>query len=93
VKEIFFPRLNQLPAVKISGDGTSQDTSYCNPPPDTCIGTPEDHGGAPYELCTEVSNSDTHSDIDESELGEFLLDTFDAMESQGNLLAQLELPN
>jgi len=78
--------------VKISGDGTSEDTSHCNPPTVTCIGTPEDYNGAPHELCTEVSNSDTHSDIDESELGEFLLDTFDAMEAQGNLLAQLEMP-
>lgn len=78
--------------MKISGDGTSEDTSHCNPPAVTCIGTPEDYNGAPHELCTEVSNSDTHSDIDESELGEFLLDTFDAMEAQGNLLAQLEMP-
>lgn len=53
------------------------------------IGTLE----ANLDLCTEVSNSETQSDIDdETDLGAFLLDTFEAMEAQGNYLAQIEIP-
>ena len=94
-KEPFFPRLiTLLPAVKISGVGTSQDDDsqdVVNPFSTTCVG--EASGGAALELCTQVSNSsDTSSEIEESELGEFLLDTFHAMEASGNLLAHLEMP-
>ena len=79
--------------MKISGADTSQDVSCAIQPPVNCIGIQgADMGGAPSELCTEGTDSDIHSEIDESELGEFLLDTFDGMESHGNLLAQIEMP-
>lgn len=93
-KEHCLSPLNILPAVKISGDGISDDSSEPLPLTTACIGgstTDIEQDGISLELCTEVSNSETHSNIDETDLGDFLLDTFETMEAQGGLLAQLEM--
>jgi len=81
--------------VKISGDGISDGSSAPFQVTAAFFGIPNSEAveiEANFELCTEVSNSETHSDIDETDLGAFLMDTFEAMEAQGNLLAELEIP-
>ena len=81
--------------MKISGDGISDESSAPLPLTAAFLGIPSSDSvqiEANFELCTEVSNSETHSDIDENDLGAFLMDTFEAMEAQGNLLAELEIP-
>jgi hypothetical protein len=74
-----------LPAVKISGAGTSQDTSHFVPPPSaysSCSATDSSQAsGIVSEISCENTISDTLSDIDESELGEFLMDTFEGIDA------------
>lgn len=81
--------------MKISGADTSPDNADAIQPPVACMAVPGyEVGESNLELCAQISNSDSdvHSDFDESELGEFLLDTFDAMEAQGSPLVQMEMP-
>lgn len=81
--------------MKISGDGISDGSSAPLPLTAAFLGIPNSETvqlEANFELCTEVSNSETQSDIDETDLGAFLMDTFEAMEAQGSLLAELEIP-
>jgi hypothetical protein len=81
--------------VKISGDGISDGLSAPLPLTAAYFSTQNSDNAqmeANLDLCTEVSNSDTSSEIDETDLGAFLMDTFEAMEAQGSLLTQLEMP-
>lgn len=64
--------------MKIPGAGTSQDPSIVGSAPMTFM-----NSGMVSDASSE-GNSDVHSadaEIDESELGEFLMDTFDSMEA------------
>lgn len=66
--------------MKISGAGTSQDASIVGSAPISFMncGTVSDVGS---EGNSDVNGADSHSEIDESELGEFLMATFDGMEA------------
>ena len=66
--------------MKISGASTSQDPPFVVSASTTFIncGTVSDAGS---EVNSHENNSDANSEIDESELGEFLMDTFDAMDA------------
>eukprot|EP00428_Durinskia_dybowskii_P016146 CAMPEP_0170219506 /NCGR_PEP_ID=MMETSP0116_2-20130129/9434_1 /TAXON_ID=400756 /ORGANISM="Durinskia baltica, Strain CSIRO CS-38" /LENGTH=61 /DNA_ID=CAMNT_0010470171 /DNA_START=400 /DNA_END=585 /DNA_ORIENTATION=- len=55
-----------------------------------CIGS-EQLDPAPLEFPSGDANTGNHLEIDESELGEFLLDTFDAMEAHGSLATDSEI--
>lgn len=81
--------------MKISGDGISEGSSTTRPHTvayfglsNSCIAQME----ANLEICTEVSNSENHSDVDEFDLGDFLMETFEGMEAQGNLLSHVDVP-
>jgi hypothetical protein len=71
--------------VKISGAGTSQDTSNFVPPPSACSSCSatdsSQASGVVSEISSENTISDTRSDIDESELGDFLMDTFEGIDA------------
>jgi hypothetical protein len=58
------------------------------PPPSTCSESSAAYSSAEAsvvssENSTEYTDSDTRSDIDESELGEFLMDTFEGLDAFG----------
>lgn len=68
--------------MKISGAGTSQDFSRPVSVPSPCPSEVVSRG-VPSDILSLVSNSeesDTLSDIDESDLGEFLLETFEEVD-------------
>jgi hypothetical protein len=73
--------------VKISGAGISLDPSHMIPPPSTCSDCsatyPSEASVVSSENSTKYTDSDTRSDIDESELGEFLMDTFEGLDTFG----------
>ena len=76
--------------MKISGACASQEDSLSHPSTVTCIGAGQLALEAPLEFSTEETNTGNDLDIDESELGEFLLDTFDAMEAHDSLAIEID---
>ena len=76
--------------MKISGACTSQENSLSHPGTVSCIGAGQLDLESPLEFSTEETNTGNYLEIDESELGEFLLDTFDAMEAHGSLAIEID---
>lgn len=76
--------------MKISGACTSQEYSLSHPNTATCIGPGQEDLEVPLDVSPEEENIGNHFEIDESELGEFLLDTFDAMEAHGGLVTGID---
>lgn len=78
--------------MKIPGACTSQEHSLAQPSTVACIGTEQLGLETPFEFSSDEPNSGHHLEIDESELGQFLLDTFDAMEAHDSLATEIDTP-
>lgn len=76
--------------MKISGACISQEHSLSHPGTVTCIGAGQLGLEAPLEFPTGETNPGNDLEIDDSELGEFLLDAFDAMEAHGSLATEID---
>jgi hypothetical protein len=76
--------------VKISGACASQEYSLSHPTTVTCIGTGQLDLEATLGFPTVETPTDSHLEVDESELSEFLLDTFDSMEGHGSSMTEID---
>lgn len=76
--------------MKISGADTFNDNSHALPQTVTASDYQNMDHSLSAEIAAEGNVSDIDSDIDDSDLGEFLLDAFDSMEGQVNAFEQLE---
>lgn len=76
--------------MKISGACASKECSPIHPITVTCTGTGQSDHTTPLDFMTEDTNTESHFEIDESELGEFLLDTFEAMEAHCSLVTEID---
>lgn len=77
IQKYLFYHINPLPAAKIPGAGDSIEHSHVIPPPSTCSDcSTSSHDSGVHDQ----SSDDSDSLVDESELGEFLMDTFQGLE-------------